>query len=97
MIKGNHKPGPLQKAQTSRTPAQNVDSISYGVGMRRSSGAYRGGRSARGSGNAASNQGASTQGVATAGPVDGVSAPPAKPSTQSARAQDAMPPVQTLE
>src|SRR6266536_5830432 len=34
MIKGNHKPGPLQKAQTSRTPAQNVDSISYGVGMR---------------------------------------------------------------
>ncbi len=72
-------------------------SIAHSWGLRRSSGAYRGGRSARGSGNAASNQGASTQGVATAGPVDGVSAPPAKPSTQSARAQDAMPPVQTLE
>src|SRR5262245_48345345 len=70
-------------------------SIAQTWGWRRSSEARHGGRSTRASGNAASNQRASTQGVATAGPIEGASSPPAKPSTQSAR--DALPPVQTLE
>jgi hypothetical protein len=60
-------------------------SIAHSWGLRRSEVRY-GGRSARPSGNAASNQEASsTQGVATAGPIEGVSAPPAKSSTQSVR------------
>ena len=71
-------------------------SIAHSWGLRRS-GRRHAGRSARRSRNAASNQGASTRGVATAGPVKEISAPPAQPSTQSARAQNAMPPAQTLE
>jgi hypothetical protein len=73
-------------------------SIAQSWGLRRSSETRNRGRSARASGNAASNQGASNQGVATPGPVQEGSGSPAKPSTQSARAQhDAIPPVQTLE
>jgi hypothetical protein len=66
-------------------------SIARSWGLRRSE-ARRGGRSAKGSGNAASNEGASTQGTTTAG-----STSPAKPSAQSARVQNAMPTAQTLE
>ena len=72
-------------------------SIAQSWGLRRSSGTRHGGRSVRSSGNAASNQEASTPRVGTAGPLAGVSASPAKPSTQSAGAQNAMPPVQALE
>ena len=71
-------------------------SIAHSWGLRRSDGSHRG-RSTRSSGNAASNQRVSTQGVATAGPVKEISAPPAKPSAQSAPAQNALPPAQTLE
>jgi hypothetical protein len=68
-------------------------SIAKSWGVRRSE-ARSGGRSARSSGNAASNQGAPTQGITTTGEI---SMAPAKPSIQSARTQNAMPPVQTLE
>src|SRR5215831_19686783 len=72
-------------------------SIAHSWGLRRSSETRHGGRSVRSSGNAASNQEASTPRVGTAGPLAGVSASPAKPSTQSAGAPNAMPPVQALE
>jgi hypothetical protein len=71
-------------------------SIAHSWGLRRSE-ARHGRRSARGAGNAASNEAASTQGSTTAGPVEGLSTSPAKPSAQSARVQNAMPPAQTLE
>jgi hypothetical protein len=72
-------------------------SIAHSWGLRRSESRH-GGRSGRGSGNAASNEGAwSTQGATTAGPVEGDLMSSARPSAQSARVQNAMPPAQTLE
>jgi hypothetical protein len=71
-------------------------SIAHSWGLRRSE-ARHGRGSATRSGNAASDQRASTQGVATADPVKEISAPSAEPSAPSARAQNAMPPAQTLE
>jgi hypothetical protein len=70
-------------------------SIAHSWGLRRS-GRYHRVRSARRSRNAASNQRAS-EGVAATGPGKEISAPPAQPSTQSARAENAIPPAQTLE
>lgn len=71
-------------------------SIAHSWGLRRSDPRH-GGRSGRASGNAASNQRPPTQEAATSRPVEEDSARPAKPSTQSASVQNAMPPVQTLE
>ncbi len=71
-------------------------SIAHSWGLRRS-GRHHAGGSARRPRNAASNQGASTQGVATASPVKESPSPPAQPLTQSAGAENAMPPAQTLE
>jgi hypothetical protein len=71
-------------------------SIAHSWGLRRSDPRH-GERSGRASGNAASNQKPPTQEAATSRPVEENSARPAKPSTQSASVQNAMPPVQTLE
>jgi hypothetical protein len=71
-------------------------SIAHSWGLRRSEPRHDG-RSGRTSGNSASNQKYPTQEAATPGPVERDSPRPAKPSTPSASAQNAMPPVQPME